>query len=77
MISSLPTPRTLPELDGWEATRQLKAAAQTRGLPVIALPAHAMSGDRERALEVGAADYHTKPAEFRKLLSQIQALLQK
>ena len=66
----------MPELDGWEATRQLKAAAETKDLPVIALTAHAMSGDRARALEVGCADYHTKPVEFPKLLAQIEALLQ-
>ena len=66
----------MPELDGWEATRQLKAAAATKDLPVIALTAHAMSGDRDRALEVGCADYHTKPVEFPKLLAQIETLLQ-
>ena len=66
----------MPELDGWEATRHLKAAAETKDLPVIALTAHAMSGDRDRALEVGCADYHTKPVEFPKLLAQIETLLQ-
>lgn len=66
----------MPELDGWEATRQIKAAAETKDLPVIALTAHAMSGDRDRALEVGCADYHTKPVDFPKLLAQIEALLQ-
>ena len=66
----------MPEMDGWEATRQLKAAAETKDLPVIALTAHAMSGDRDRALEVGCADYHTKPVEFPKLLAQIETLLQ-
>ena len=66
----------MPELDGWEATRQLKAAPETQALPVIALTAHAMSGDRERALQNGCADYHTKPVEFSKLLAQIEALLQ-
>jgi len=66
----------MPELDGWEATRHLKAAAETKELPVIALTAHAMSGDRARALEVGCADYHTKPVEFPKLLAQIEDLLQ-
>jgi CheY-like chemotaxis protein len=65
----------LPELDGWEATRQIKSAPETRMIPVIALTAHAMSGDRERALEVGCADYHTKPVEFARLLTQIEALL--
>jgi two-component system cell cycle response regulator DivK len=65
----------MPELDGWEATRQIKAALDTRALPVIALTAHAMSGDRDRALEAGCADYHTKPVDFPKLLAQIEALL--
>lgn len=66
----------MPEVDGWEATRQLKAGAETQHLPVIALTAHAMSGDRERALSVGCADYHTKPVDFPQLLAQIEALLQ-
>lgn len=66
----------MPELDGWEATRQLKAADETRDVPVIALTAHAMSGDRERALESGCADYHTKPVDFPKLLGQIETILQ-
>ena len=65
----------MPELDGWEATRQIKAAPECRAIPVIALTAHAMSGDRERALEAGCADYHTKPVELPKLLAQIEALL--
>jgi two-component system, cell cycle response regulator DivK len=66
----------MPEMDGWEATRQLKAAPESRALPVIALTAYAMSGDRERALAVGCADYHTKPIDFPKLLAQMEALLQ-
>jgi len=66
----------MPELDGWEATRQVKAAEATRGVPVLALTAHALAGDRERALEAGCADYHTKPVDFPKLLAQIEALLQ-
>ncbi len=66
----------LPELDGWEATRQIKKAAESSAVPVIALTAHAMAGDRERALEAGCADYHTKPVEFPRLLAQIEALLQ-
>lgn len=66
----------MPELDGWEATRQIKAQPGMEAVPVIALTAHAMTGDRERALAVGCADYHTKPIEFPKLLAQIETLLQ-
>ena len=68
---------SLPGLDGWEATRQLKAAPQTRGIPVIALTAHAMAGDREKALEAGCDDYDTKPVEFARLLAKIQFLLER
>ncbi len=66
---------SLPVLDGWEATRQLKAAAATRTIPIIALTAHAMSGDRERAMEAGADDFDTKPVELPRLLEKIEALL--
>ena len=66
---------SLPVLDGWEATRRLKAAAETRAIPVIALTAHAMPGDQERALEAGCDEYETKPVEFARLLGKIQALL--
>ena len=68
---------SLPILDGWEATRMLKAAPQTRPIPVIALTAHAMAGDREKALEAGCDDYETKPVEFARLLAKIQSLLAK
>ena len=68
---------SLPVLDGWEATRQLKAAPETRHIPIIALTAHAMAGDRDRALEAGCDDYDTKPVEFGRLLAKIQALLDK
>ncbi len=66
----------MPEVDGWEATRQIKADAAITKVPVIALTAHAMTGDRERAIEAGCTDYHTKPIEFTKLLGQIESILQ-
>ena len=68
---------SLPVLDGWEATRQLKADPVTRSIPVIALTAHAMAGDRERALEAGADDFDTKPVELTRLLEKIEVLLAK
>ena len=67
----------MPELDGWEATRQIKSQPDGAGVPVIGLTAHALEGDRERALEAGCADYHTKPVDFTRLMSQIEALLQR
>jgi two-component system, cell cycle response regulator DivK len=66
---------SLPVLDGWEATRQLKADPQIRHIPVIALTAHAMAGDREKALAAGCDEYDTKPVEFARLLGKIQGLL--
>jgi len=68
---------SLPILDGWEATRKLKAAPETRGIPVIALTAHAMAGDREKALEAGCDDYDTKPVDFARLLVKIESLIGK
>jgi CheY-like chemotaxis protein len=68
---------SLPILDGWEATKRLKADAQTEHIPVIALTAHAMSSDRTRALAVGCDDYATKPVEFAKLLQKIENWLQR
>jgi CheY-like chemotaxis protein len=65
----------LPAIDGWEATRRIKANDATRRIPVIALTAHAMPGDRERALEVGCEDYDTNPVEMPRLLGKIAALL--
>lgn len=66
---------SLPVIDGWEATRRLKADADLARIPVIALTAHAMAGDRERALEAGCDDYDTKPIELPRLLSKIEGLL--
>jgi CheY-like chemotaxis protein len=66
----------LPELDGWEATRRIKATPEAAAVPVLALTAHAMAGDREKALAVGYADHHAKPVDFPRLLTQIEALLQ-
>jgi CheY-like chemotaxis protein len=66
----------MPELDGWEATRQIKAIAGMQNMAVLALTAHALAEDRERALQAGCADYHTKPVDFPKLLAQMEAILQ-
>jgi len=66
---------SLPVVDGWEATRRLKAEPLTRAIPIIGLTAHAMAGDREKALEAGCDDYDTKPVELPRLLEKIEALL--
>lgn len=66
---------SLPKVDGWEATRQIKANPTTTAIPVIALTAHAMAGDREQALEAGCDDYDTKPIELDRLLGKIEAQL--
>ena len=65
----------LPEIDGWEATRRLKADPATRDIPIIALSAHAMAGDREKALATGCDDFDTKPIEFDRLLAKIEQAL--
>jgi two-component system cell cycle response regulator DivK len=65
----------LPVMDGWEATRQLKANAATRDIPIIALTAHAMAGEREKALAAGSDDFDTKPIEFDRLLAKVNGLL--
>ncbi len=68
---------SLPVLNGWEAARQLKTASETQAIPIIALTAHAMVGDRKKAIEAGCDDYDTKPIEFPQLLEKIEALLSK
>jgi len=66
---------SLPGIDGWEATRRLKASPRTRKIPIIALTAHAMTDDRDKALAAGCDDFDTKPVELPRLLSKMQALL--
>jgi len=68
---------SLPVLDGWEATRRLKGAPATRPIPIIALSAHAMAGDRAKAIAAGCDDYDTKPVDFPRLLGKIRTLLAK
>ncbi|MGL6137268.1 MAG: response regulator [Planktothrix sp.] len=68
---------SLPVMDGWEATRQIKGDAKTKAIPVIALTAHAMAGDREKCLAAGCNDYDTKPVEFPRLLEKIEVCLKK
>jgi CheY-like chemotaxis protein len=68
---------SLPVMDGWTATRTLKADSSTSGIPVIGLTAHAMAGDREKCLEAGCDEYETKPIEFARLLEKIQVQLDK
>jgi two-component system, cell cycle response regulator DivK len=68
---------SLPVLDGWEATRRIKGNEATRGIPIIALTAHAMSTDRQKAFEAGADDYDTKPVELTRLLGKMEVLLSK
>jgi two-component system cell cycle response regulator DivK len=68
---------SLPVLDGWQATREIKAAADTKHIPVIALTANAMAGDREKALAAGCDDYDTKPVELPRLLGKIERLVER
>ncbi|HET7376749.1 MAG TPA: response regulator [Anaerolineae bacterium] len=68
---------SLPILDGWDATRSIKSDAETKHVPVIAITAHAMAGDKERAFEAGCDDYDTKPVDLTRLLVKIDALLQR
>jgi len=68
---------SLPEIDGWEATRRLKADPATRRIPIVALTAHAMASDRQKALDAGCDEYHTKPVDFENLVRSLQKLLER
>jgi len=68
---------SLPAIDGWEAARRLKAAPETQSIPILALTAHVMAGDRQKALEAGCDDYDTKPVDLARLIEKIEALLKK
>jgi len=65
---------SLPVMDGWEATKVLKASSETENIPIIALTAYAMSSDREKAIEAGCDDYDTKPVDFKRLIDKIEKL---
>jgi len=67
---------SLPEIDGWEATRRLKADPATRAIPIVALTAHAMASDRKKAMDAGCDDYHTKPVDFESLMRSLEAFLE-
>ncbi len=67
----------MPVLDGWQAARMITAQHETKHLPIIGLTAHAMSGDREKAISAGCSDYHTKPVDFARLMAQIEDALRK
>ena len=68
---------SLPGMDGWEATRRLKAYRDTQAIPILALTAHAMASDKKKSLEAGCNDYDTKPVEFKRLLGKIEVLLER
>ena len=68
---------SLPTVDGWEATRRIKGLLETASIPIIALTAHVMTGDRDKAIDAGCDDYDSKPIDFERLLGKMQALLRK
>lgn len=67
----------MPVLDGWQASQMLRAEADTQDVPIIGLTAHALAGDREKAIQAGCSDYHTKPVDFPRLMVQIEDLIRK